>query len=1087
MIDPQSKLSFKVIQIINDELQPVTDITNILLKLSDTDTIVGGNKYIFYKYTNDYLNRKDQSIEYKFESNNTAITGFTLSTVSSVENLSDGYYRIAYDLKEPVQNVRIFINDGSVESEYSKEILFDYDEVKLVLNKSSNLTNILNYDTDLKEFTSHIPNVGGQIAFKKFLPELPILDTSKVEPSLFFSRGRTGLDLETGVATTVVNTKITRIANIDNMLTRLADINLPTSWSTAFLNTVTSISGLQGQKTLKIITSSAISLNLPATTYLLLENNICELASPATIGGTTTVILSLVEPLKRAVSISSPSSLAYYVLPNGNAEIREFCAAAILAVEQKFINFVWDLKKTLIADTTLAIRSLALALRNERTVLNRELLDQTNHLQEVRINNISNISSILKLQLHITLPTVIPTGIVINSFELACFTIPDNTREDNLNMGSVSRSEYVKTILASTTTYLDFQMFPVYYKDKHYKYYTHSLTLTGSTGNYYLNATALNDAFSYSYFKDKVIIIEDKIYDVSGLGDKNEGITPINLFQPLHKNITSSDTIKIRSKYQEDLELFPSVVVASFPVSVDDRFLIFMRAVDQQGNKGGWSDPMIFDVRNLPIGSLYPTLNAYLAEYVNENINPTIATGLEDFSVPPSVIDISDTNKLTISYYDGYAGEETSITDDKTSSYRADLTTAIAQVSAKELAIKGSQLDYAVATTPDAKTTAYNTLKGNEASLRDSLRNVLDLQYLVNMDEGSLNNRYFAKVILKTDATLPKGQTLQKYQCKIVSYNTTTSAIIEGTERIIEGPIIAVGEYNPLSNSYTYQGSTNASQSPEYCRTFRIPILPGKTYKLYISVISSSNLSSAWQTDTNARTVTLVKTELPDGSIKSVLGYFIDAQVKMNMLDVKSDLNIIKNDLLNVQTTSTASSTSISGGTSTSGIVDSKFAIVNTKTYIILKYIYNQNAGVYGLLNKVSYLKKNASVNWKTVYFNSIIHYEALTGLSGYDATEAPYVTWEITSAIIEEYLRAFYSPLAMPLIPNGGAPSICTNSGNFTHLSSGGFSALISQLEADGWKNTLASDAALLASKLSYTLEQLNLSQYTLLTSPGR
>ncbi|MFA7143360.1 MAG: hypothetical protein WC175_05245, partial [Candidatus Dojkabacteria bacterium] len=460
-------------------------------------------------------------------------------------------------------------------------------------------------------------------------------------------------------------------------------------------------------------------------------------------------------------------------------------------------------------------------------------------------------------------------------------------------------------------------------------------------------------------------------------------------------------------------------------------------------------------------------------------------------SVRPPVVLKTDVN---LAFYDSMTDEST--TASTIEENRRALETALSRVALKEAIVKKKNLDYITAFDNSSKLKKLEEVEEETLELKNALNSVLDMNYLVNFSDNPVFNRYFCRVVVTNEPLVFAGpnstQTVKKYRCKLIELDVN-DAEIKGSEKIFDGPENLPIDHNVFTDKYVYNtkpvlvDDVALNLSPQEIRTIRVPILPDKKYKLYISVVNDNGLSSAWSDALGSDGVITFSSGLDNDSkwkTPSIIQPFIDAAVKLQSLSIEREVMELKNTIANSKQLYENISTEIRYGRVISEYETSEIG----EYYYGFKLDYDNTADVQGFLLKAFVNKDGEPTFWKNVALVSKVEYEQ-------DAvdTEKDYpITWNIykngDSSILKSLILALYATQEL----NEDWLDAADGSGNENPYGNEDFTfsdldledgKLASKIMDAGWSGSdLVNDAKNARNFITFKVEMLTLQQFAFL-----
>jgi hypothetical protein len=928
-------IDYKTIRIIDNEGQIAEGLTSI--KFIDTDSLsqIGGGVSYWYRLKEDFAGNAESDFEIYFGDSAPNGEGWTKVDEATIE-IGDGYYKIAYNLSDlPIMRVKVVI-DSEDEEEYSQEILIDFDEMNTILINSRALTRMMEGNASTSSIKVDFNNGNGE--FELFLNKpTPIpndISYSSISPKIKFIRNLESKP-DIYLSQELISRKNTRIEEIQTALGLLQELvtdltGLDGSWSNgeeAFTNVGVDVEN--NSKTI-VFTTEKDTFEISEDDILLINNSVftskSDLAYDAENESNEYNCIVNELPLFSQLNVTSNVRKATNV--TDSYQLKTIYVNILLLINNEIISNISDIKKTTVAESILACKSLGISLVNEKKVVKKEILEKTDYLQKLQIEKISDLNNIINLQLQWSRPTlkVDPytfQNIQIIGYDIALFQL-------NPNLVEFPTSEQVLSYLTGLSRCSSYNFAEKYEENKSSEiskkdYIRKNIrtlklvrselagTITGTISTDEIETSENNfsntDLYRYNNGNSlgSIIEINDILYSIKEITSAKKAVLSKNL----HKTITSSDKVYKRTKYPSYIsDISETTITFNYPINITDHLVVFIRAIDEFNNIGNWSNPVVFNSRLLSLTdtNLGSSLNDYLNKFIVDSKIPNIV----NIETVPQKPNTPSLQSLSTKIYD--VMDEISIDGTLTdiATHRSALEALIETKDALLLSIEQKKLDYKMAKSSTAMATAFTELNqllykasasDPTSTLEYTLEQILNYQHLVNYIDNPLYARYNCLVKVTSDPTDTSPSTTIK-QYKIQVYNKDgedeDKLILDNTVKIFEGKEVIPVDYNSFEDKFTYETVTenNVIKTPVYAREIRFPIIPNVKYYGKICVISEYGVASDWSEEFGAITLALDITKPYD-----MISTFIDARVALGNLRVNQEIELARKEILSLKET----------------------------------------------------------------------------------------------------------------------------------------------------------------------------------------
>lgn len=1117
MINYEDKIGYTTIKVIDREWQAVEGLVNIYLRDSATNETIGGYQKFAYKLVPDRLGIPDGDMEFVFYNSEEAPAGYTYGGISTTE-IGDGFYKIAYDLKgKSLEKVKIIIDDIE-EEEYSEELIIDFDRTNHILSKSRDLSDSLNINRNNGKVSVNFFGSAEQgrndVKIDRYAIPPDTIASENVKFSINFHRNIESINPEIAISAETIQKKTNKLDAINKILPNLntakeslADKDNWEETATPIADNTTAVIGKGSKELILSFPTTPNPSSIDKDDFIIIGDTPFSVDKVEAVAGSNNLKITTAEYSTKTINknssttnclISKPGDDSYGLLEN----LKE-------SLENKLIADYSDVFTEDISSTLDKAEILGSGLQVEKKITGTEIRERVDYLQKSKINSLPDLHNIFNLMIKIPINGITPKFDLftkkardIIGFEIGFFLFSGEVsavRSSITNLISGVVPDQFPAIIINnrdTLTVKNYSFEKFMLRDKGYTFSEIS-GFSGNAGDYYLS-TSMSETFNNSFSNldqygsgggnGSIILIDNTVYDIHSVDTVNRKVV---LYKPLHRTVLTSDIFIKRSKYQEySIPIFSgSHGIFHKNVSVNDRYIALIRCIDREGISSTWSYPVLFDINLLPLenNTTYLNLAAFIASFTEDNLKPVAPPIISFPSVRPPVVLKADVN---LAFYDSMTDEST--TASTIEENRIALETALNRVALKEASLKKKNLDYITAFDNSSKLGKLQEVEDETDELKDALNSVLDMNYLVNFSDNPVFNRYFCRVVVTNEPPVFSGpsstQTVKKYRCKLIELDTNNGEI-EGSEKIFDGPENLPIDHNVFTDKYVYStkpvpvGGNTLNLSPQEIRTIRVPILPDKKYRLYISVVNDNGLSSAWSEALGDDGIITFSSGLDKDSkwkTPSIIQPFIDAAVKIQSLSIEREVMELKNTIANSKQLYENISTEIRYGR-----VISEYG-TNDGYYYGFKLDYDNTADVQGFLLKAFVNKDGEPTFWKNVALVSKVEYEQ----DAVDTGKTYPITWTIykddDSSILKSLILALYATQELNEDWLNGVGS----SGNEKPYGDDGFTfgslvdtKLASKIQDAGWSGSdLNNDAKNARNFITFKVEMLTLQQFAFL-----
>jgi len=716
----------------------------------------------------------------------------------------------------------------------------------------------------------------------------------------------------------------------------------------------------------------------------------------------------------------------------------------------KIIGNFSDIEKPTIAESILACRDIAITIHKEKKIIKDELKNSSELLQKLLINKISELNNIIELQINPIFPSenyyrindnkgkkvnIVAWDVIIylmtedynNTF------IPTENPynyikhfEEGSNSANIRSRKIIRVLDKNLERDQEIRL-----NDGMYN------LLNGTSGTDFIiiikdenNLLTEEDTFQKCTTENygSVLIIDEELYSIKNIDLENE-IKKIYLDRNLKVTITSDTIIKKINRFPI-FKLFSFREHVSIPICFNDKYMIFVRTVNEFNECSAWSLPVYVDCKLTQLiynqqTEKYKTLNEFVNSFIVEEEAPII---LPISKVP---LKFEAPSRFTYTIFDSMQGDP-NLGDSLTTieQHRTNLDNLLKEKDRIETEMLRRKLEFLTAKNENESKDKYRSLlnivykdrnisetEGDyNTSLEEILENILNYEYLVNYVDNPLYNRYNALITITNDPAVIKLNDddkipseniaqIKKYKLKyfLMKKVNDTYVKIDSSEKIIDGPEVLTTNYNPYTEEYTYE--KDGELTPLYARQFKIPILPNERYGFQICAISTHNIASDWSDYSDPLTSQIyfaIETTQPI----SIISKFIDARIALKTIkldrsieDMTKQINMIQELLANqlikdpvIGDLIATYTNDVEGGNETDGFWE---FLIN----------YEATALITGFAIKVYYVHSGKLMYWKTLAIMTTVEFNNLKSS----------LRWVVEDSDLEEFIIEKFGKNATP------------------------------------------------------------------------